>query len=293
MAIGATEPAHLREEIELLRAQIKSDRILLPGKTAKLLFIQQPCTHYPSKIWTQGIPDFTHLERDGIAPSWSEPPGNYRSTLRCRTEDGEDLACYAIYLDGYERAKEKFEQHAAAAGELLVPDAMVPGSEFIKELFEFCRLQKRLAWAFNEQPGHPETRRHLAWLHDLYDAFVSFLTAKLDGPPKSQTVIRDQATDAAISTSSLKAEASHHLPDSVAAVRGAYEWALSEIDGADGMTISELFYAIQAHPLMEDEYLDRLPDNPGTFGKYLRRAGIRRYNVSGNRTRRTSRRPRT
>lgn len=83
------------------------------------------------------------------------------------------------------------------------------------------------------------------------------------------------------------------LSDNVAAVLGVYEWAIAKIEGADAMTIPELFDAIQSHSEMTSEYLDRLPDNAGTFGTYLRRAGIRRYRSSGSRARRPSRHPRT
>jgi len=83
------------------------------------------------------------------------------------------------------------------------------------------------------------------------------------------------------------------LSDAVAAVRGVYEWALAEIEGANDMTIAELFDATQSHSEMTSEYLDRLPDNADTFGKYLRKAGFRRYRSSGSRARRPSRHPRT
>ena len=196
MTIGETqtEQARLREEIELLRDQVKSDRILLPGRNIKLLFLQQPCEQYPGRIWTQGIPEFSLLEQDGIAPFWSEPPGEYIGQTRCRTEDGGDLACYGMFLNVIGRGKENFYQHAAAIGQLLLAGAVSPGFEFIKELFEFCRLNKRLTWECNEQPDHPETRRRLAWLHDVYEAIGLFLNAQL----RSQ----EQATGAAADDSS-------------------------------------------------------------------------------------------
>ena len=84
-----------------------------------------------------------------------------------------------MFLNVIGRGKENFQQHAAAIGQLLLADAVSPGFEFIKELFEFCRLNKRLTWESNEQPGHPETRRRLAWLYDVYEAIGLFLNARL------------------------------------------------------------------------------------------------------------------
>ena len=88
-------------------------------------------------------------------------------------------------------------------------------------------------------------------------------------------------------------ETGDKLPNALAAVRGVYEWATSKIDAADGMTIEELFDAIQSHPEMTTDYLDLLPKNWETFGTYLRRAGIHRYKKCGSRARRPSRHPRT
>jgi len=77
----------------------------------------------------------------------------------------------------------------------------------------------------------------------------------------------------------------------VTRVRSVYEWAISTIPDADAMTIKEVFEAIQNHPKMTSDFLDRLPNNHSTFGTYLRRSGIERYNSQGDRVRRPSRRP--
>jgi hypothetical protein len=63
--------------------------------------------------------------------------------------------------------------------------------------------------------------------------------------------------------------------------KAAYEWAMSAIPGADDMTIAELFEAIDLHPSSASECIG---PNPATFGKYLRDAGIKRYDTRGNRT---------
>jgi len=116
--------------------------------------------------------------------------------------------------------------------------------------------------------------------------------------PTGKSVSAESALDATGKAVEPKAGASStgeatgegRLSAAVAPVRGVYDWALAEIEGANDMTIAELFDAIRSHPEMTSEYLDILPDNADTFGKYLRRAGIRRY---GSRARRPSRHPRT
>jgi hypothetical protein len=65
--------------------------------------------------------------------------------------------------------------------------------------------------------------------------------------------------------------------------KAVYEWAMSEIEGAGKMTIVELYDAIVAHPKMKGEALEGIPNNAATFGKYLRDAGIKRYDRSGKR----------
>jgi hypothetical protein len=80
--------------------------------------------------------------------------------------------------------------------------------------------------------------------------------------------------------------------NSVEIAQAVHEWAMSKIPDAEAMTIEELFNAIQSHPDMQSKFLDRLPNNWETFGTYLRRAGIHRYNKKGDRMPRPSRRPR-
>ncbi len=180
-----------RKEIETIRDKIRRDRILMPGQNATLMFLAQTPGHpYPLKIWSQGIPDFAHLEQAGIPPTWMKPVGDCSGRYQCWTEDGVDLACYDVFFSGYDLAKKRFWQRASACGELLLPEADIPTSEFIKALFEFCRLHKRLKWEVNEQPGHPETRRRVAWLNDVYEVAACFLDAQLKSP--------EQPTEAAV-----------------------------------------------------------------------------------------------
>lgn len=70
-----------------------------------------------------------------------------------------------------------------------------------------------------------------------------------------------------------------------------YEWAIGTIPDADKMTIGELHNAIMCHPEATVWLLEALPDNPATFGTYLKRGGIDRYDSLGARRRRQSRRP--
>jgi hypothetical protein len=58
--------------------------------------------------------------------------------------------------------------------------------------------------------------------------------------------------------------------------KALYEWAASQIPGAEDMTIQELFSAIESHP---SDASEALPPNPETFGKYLRDAGVRKYST--------------
>ena len=92
------------------------------------------------------------------------------------------------------------------------------------------------------------------------------------------------------------------LPPSRTKAAAVYEWALAEVPGADDMILRELYAAIldrldgliaRAHPETEDaeklqKLRDSLPKNAETFGKYLREAGIKRYNTKGERIRRMS-----
>ena len=60
----------------------------------------------------------------------------------------------------------------------------------------------------------------------------------------------------------------------------AYEWAITHDYERQKMTVAELFNAIQNHPSNARE---ALPPNADFFAKYLRDAGIKRYEKSGKR----------
>ena len=56
--------------------------------------------------------------------------------------------------------------------------------------------------------------------------------------------------------------------------KSLYDWAMSEINGAEDMTIDELYKAIESHP---SDGCKALPPNAATFGRYLRDTGVRKY----------------
>ena len=92
------------------------------------------------------------------------------------------------------------------------------------------------------------------------------------------------------------------LPACVSRARAVYEWGLSVIPVSDDMTVQEIHAAILekldctiaetpsgAGELEKlQELRDSLPDNGDTFGRYLRKAGIKRYNTRGDRIRKIS-----
>lgn len=131
-------------------------------------------------------------------------------------------------------------------------------------------------------PTLPDVTRIRTSQHAL--EFVRAVEAWIDG--RSATI--ENPDDVTLRQSTEKTE---KLSNALVSVKAAYEWAISAISGADDMTISELFDAIQTHQKMPSDFLDQLPNNADTFATYLRRAGIRRYRSSGSRVRRSSRHP--
>ncbi|MBN2559399.1 MAG: hypothetical protein JXQ75_00515 [Phycisphaerae bacterium] len=95
---------------------------------------------------------------------------------------------------------------------------------------------------------------------------------------------------------------SSDLPPSRLKAVAVCEWAIETISEADSIPIRDLYQKIlkkldatiaaappgagEAERLQE--LRDSLPTNSETFGKYLRDAGIKRYNTQGERTRRIS-----
>ncbi len=172
----------------------------------------------------------------------------------------------------------------------------------IEEGWHLCRFVRSLPP--NAKFTDADDRRLLANMHERLPAIHDELRTALlhlkhvasleaDGNEFPASESRMPAPKAEATEHARNASNEGRMTSTLEAVRGVYDWAMSQIPGADAMTIPKLFVAIQQHPEMQSEFLERLPDNADTFGAYLRRAGIRRYNTSGNRARRSSRRPRT
>jgi len=89
-------------------------------------------------------------------------------------------------------------------------------------------------------------------------------------------------------SSGLRRRARQKLAPSRTNAKVIYDWAMSNIDGADGMTLNELHEAIMNHPKADAAMLDMLPDRADTFGRYLRDAGVTRYDNRGRRHKRIS-----
>jgi hypothetical protein len=68
-------------------------------------------------------------------------------------------------------------------------------------------------------------------------------------------------------------EAAGTLKPSHERAKEAYEWAMSNIEGAENLTYTQLFDALQIDPRRGGE---GLPDSAETFARYCRAAGIRR-----------------
>jgi len=89
------------------------------------------------------------------------------------------------------------------------------------------------------------------------------------------------------------------LPPSRLRAKAAYDYAMTNITGADKMTVAELFDALRGRLDAEickaagkqaeqlQEFKDSLPDNAETFGRYLREAGVKKYDKTGQRRLRT------
>ena len=101
-------------------------------------------------------------------------------------------------------------------------------------------------------------------------------SGKTSASPNQKEVSNDDTSDESLG-GDLK------LPPSRLRAKAVYEWAISEIEGAGKMTIAELYDAIVARPEMKGDALSGFPDNAATFGKYLRDAGVKRYDRSGKR----------
>jgi hypothetical protein len=88
-----------------------------------------------------------------------------------------------------------------------------------------------------------------------------------------------------------------HLSPSRIRARAVYEWAVEAIEGVDKLPLRDVYDRIlekldahiaSTHPGAGEleklaGFRDSLPPNAETFGRYLREAGVRRYNTKGER----------
>lgn len=77
--------------------------------------------------------------------------------------------------------------------------------------------------------------------------------------------------------------------------KAAYDWAIKNVPNAENMTVAEIlkevlesFDALIANSEGQEReklqnFRNDLPDNPDTFGRYLLRAGVKRYDKTGHR----------
>lgn len=133
--------------------------------------------------------------------------------------------------------------------------------------------------AGNEIQARAGTKPHVL---ELLETWASKATAELEAAPMpalpqhGETMQRAQAEPA---LSDLDDQA---LPTSLPLCRikakAAYDWAMQSIAGAGTMTVAELHGAMMKHPRGPT---DCIPDKAETFGKYLRDAGVKRYDKTG------------
>lgn len=281
-------------ELAPLLQDVKRNRDRLVAELLTLRFVWHQAGHpHPGKLWDVGYGSKGYWCEAGHFFGKMELPINKESTL---------YDCRIYLVGGDSNVCKCFTEHCREA-EAIFGRMAGDGTRFnwTNMLFETFRdavdEEDRAAveWRENEEPDSPETWSYIAEFKDVFEWTRILLKTFMDGAELRQRspdgrLPGDEGNPTTVPTAEIP---SGELSDSVAAVRAVYEWAISTIPGADGMTISELFDAIQLHPKMPSEYLERLPDNPDTFGTYLRRAGIRRYDKSGSRARRQSRRRRT
>jgi hypothetical protein len=181
--------AETRQRIEDVRRDVRRDRDRLDAKLLGLLFLWQPKTHpHPDMLWSwYSIPC---VAEEG----WYQPGGQSGEQFLCTIngvtqDDSEDAAYHVFFEGGNKEACAKWRQHACEVAGLLerlgIPNilAVWRECELVRTLFELNRNANKLVWTENEQPGHPETKSHVATLTDVYGAtesFLSMLLAEID-----------------------------------------------------------------------------------------------------------------
>lgn len=154
----------------------------------------------------------------------------------------------------------------------LVPDySQLPDFEPDKPFLKYFLEQRR-----NPIQGR---YKYIDWFVEA--AIRAYVTRASEDAGQSEE--HEHLTDAGISLDGLADDDSlpakqRKLAPSRVKAKAAYEWAMSNIPGAEDMTIAELYGAVECHP---SKASDMLPPNAEAFGRYLRDAGVRRYNKLG------------
>jgi hypothetical protein len=182
-----------------------------------------------------------------------------------------------------------------------------------------CNATAAPGCSFRPEPPHPGKSYDFDWLRETLGALAGLIRnegARLGGygsvanaPTRSGPdydslrLARHDGDDAGLDSST---PADESLSPSRVRARAVYEWAIEVIDGADRMPIAVLLPRIFERLDAElekvpdgsaefekfTELRSSLPDNTETFGRYIREAGIKRYNRKGERVSRQARRPR-
>ena len=176
---------------------------------------------------------------------------------------------------------------APTAEERLAVVLQLLGGMAIPKLVEWNRLRSRLeleADALNStgdganrnSPAEGNTKQH-----DTVETDAK--TSAEAGPMGSTEDDKAERNDVATDLSDLNRDdklpaKQRKLSPSRINAKATYDWAMSNVSGAEDMTIAELYDAIECHPSNASE---ALPPNAETFGKYLRDAGVRIYNKLG------------
>ena len=178
-----------RQRIDDLRRDVQRDRDRFNAKALGLRFLCQPDSHpHRGMVWVDD-PGYSGGPV-GWTPHWTRYGGVWLCPIYVPNEDRTDVVSYEVFFDGIkEEACRKFRQHACEVAALLqrlgcaLSVSICRESELVRTLFE--RNRTELHWEENEEPGHPETKSHIARLKDIYGHTESFLIDLLDefAPP--------------------------------------------------------------------------------------------------------------
>jgi len=224
--------------------------------------------------------------KPGIPGDPNAPVGSFEG-LRKLTEgvcqpvfelvNGEDLdLAQRVFYRGHIELLEVMDQCDGDPG--VREDAGLPNDRGTLLLWRYYRQARQWEPLIRDELG----------LADHVDHGAPAMLAPAAVPVQRQPDQRGTATN-------KEGSANKELPPSRIKAQAVYDWALAAIEGAGKMTIFDLFtamhdrldseiakaYGRQAEKLQELK--NSLPPSPETFGRYLRDAGIKKYNSRGDR----------